>query len=64
MSSMKKDTLAVNRETFCPLRVVKDCNKNIGDEIVLSNKLKYRIVEIKHDRIIVEYAQPFGLQEE
>lgn len=60
MASIKKDTLAINKETRCELRVTRDTNKGVGDEITLSNKLSYRILEIKSDRIIVEYAQPFG----
>jgi hypothetical protein len=61
MASIKKDTIAINRETGCELRVTRDSNKSIGDEITLSNKLSYKIIDVKSDRIIVQYAQPFGL---
>lgn len=61
MASIKKDTIAINRETGCELRVTRDTTKNVGDEITLSNKLSYLIVEVKSDRIVVQYSQPFGL---
>lgn len=53
---LQKDTLAINTETLCELRVTKKCNKEVGDIIKLSNKLNYVITSIEDGRLLVVYA--------